>query len=367
MRICLVGSASIDGIPKNGVEESTWVLAHALLEEGVEVNLIAPTPGGAGKAHGTWGEVPATWVGFQERLSLPTAFSSLRRAALSALEHARPDIAQGQGILGCGNAVADWSSTRSVIAAHGNPLMDHRYHYGRFGYLPRTMLLRSVASRSVLGARVVVNVTRSWTVNMPVEPRDLRHIPNPVASAFFDDPPGQPASMVLYLGGGRSIKGLDLLLDAWPEVTARHPDARLHAYGLADAEAREYGELPAGCELHGHIDTNAVVRLMRDSLAVVVPSRYEVAPIVVAEAMASGVPVVATAVGGTPELAAGNAILVEPEARSIAAGLMQVLDDPVGAARVASASRLAAEAFRPKTVAQAHIAVYEDILAHACH
>lgn len=366
MRVCLVGSASVDGVPRGGVEESTWVLAHALLEEDVEVSIVAPAPGRPKKTNGTWGEVPATWVGFRERLSLPTAFSSLRRAVFSALEHARPDVAQGQGILGYGNAVADWSSTRSVIAAHGNPLMDHQHHYGRFGCLPRTALLRRLASQSVLRARVVVNVTRSWTVNMPVEPQDLRYIPNPVAAAFFDNRPGEPTSMVVFLGGGRRIKGLDLLLDAWPEVAARHPDARLHAYGLTNEEVGGDRELPAGCELHGHVDANAVARLMRDCAAVVVPSRYEVSPLVVAEAMASGVPVVATAVGGTPDLAAGCAFLVEPKAGSVAAGLIRVLDDPAEAVRMAAASRLAAEAFRPKTVARAYIAVYEDVLAQAC-
>lgn len=366
MRVCLVGSASIDGVPRGGVEESTWVLAHALLEKGLDVSIIAPTPDGVIKAKGTWGHVPATWVGFRERLSLPTAFRALRRAAFSALEDARPDVAQGQGILGYGQAVADWSPTRSIIAAHGNPLMDHRYHYGRLGYLPRTMLLRRVASQSILQARVVVNVTRSWIVNLPIEPRDLRYIPNPVASAFFDNPPGPSAATVLYLGGGRRIKGLDLLLNAWPEVAARHPDARLQAYGLTGEQIRIYRDVPVSCELHGHVGTDVVARLMRSCAAVVVPSRYEVAPIVVAEAMASGVPVVATAVGGTPELADGNAILVEPEVRAVAAGLLRVLDDPAGAARMAVQSRLAAEAFRPQAVAQAYIALYEEVLAQAC-
>jgi glycosyltransferase involved in cell wall biosynthesis len=366
MRVCLVGSASVDGVPRGGVEESTWVLAHALLKEGVEVSIVAPIPGKPEKANGRWGEVPATWVGFRERLSLPTAFSSLRRAVFSALEHVRPDVTQGQGILGYGNAVTDWSSTRSVIAAHGNPLMDHRYHYGRLGGLPRTALVRRIASQSVLRACVVVNVTRSWTVNMPVKPQDMRYIPNPVASTFFENRFDEPTLKVVFLGGGLSIKGLDLLLAAWPKVAARHPDARLHAYGFAGNKVGEYRELPAGCELHGYVDASTVARLMRDCAAVVVPSRYEVSPLVVAEAMASGVPVVATAVGGTPDLAAGCAILVEPTAGSIATGLMHVLDDPAEAARMAAASRLAAEAFRPKTVARSYIAVYEDVLAQAC-
>lgn len=365
MHVCLVGSASVDGVPRRGVEESTWVLAHALLEEGVAVSIVAPTPGRPEKANDTWGEVPVTWVGFQERLSLPTAFSSLRRAVFSALEHARPDIAQGQGILGYGSAVTDWSSTRSVIAAHGNPLMDHRYHYGWFGNLPRRALLRRIASRSVLRARVVVNVTRSWTVNMPVEPQDLRYIPNPVAATFFDNRRGEPTSRVIFFGGGHAIKGLDLLLDAWPKVATRYPDARLCAYGFSDNEVGGYGELPASCELHGHVDANTVARLMRGCAAVVVPSRYEVSPLVVAEAMASGVPVVATAVGGTSDLAAGCAILVESTAGSIAAGLIRVLDNPSEAAGMAVASRLVAEAFRPKTVARAYIAVYESVLSQA--
>ena len=78
--------------------------------------------------------------------------------------------------------------------------------------------------------------------------------------------------LVAFLGGSASVKGLDVLLRAWPTVASSVPGARLEVAGPGVAPDREddLGVVPRGT-----LDVDAVRDLLDRASIVVMPSRSE--------------------------------------------------------------------------------------------
>lgn len=149
-----------------------------------------------------------------------------------------------------------------------------------------------------------------------------------------------PGLHLLYAGRLAPEKGLDLLLQAWPDVIARHPAAQLWILG-APAARRSYRRALApllaqpGVHALGHVPD--IRPWLLAAAAVIVPSRQETWGMTAFEALCAGVPLVAARVGGLPDLcrAATHALLVPPESpAALADGLRAALhpDFPRGPA-----------------------------------
>jgi glycosyltransferase involved in cell wall biosynthesis len=137
---------------------------------------------------------------------------------------------------------------------------------------------------------------------------------------------------VLCVAGLSRRKGVDVLLDAFAQVRAEVPDARLTVAGDgAEAEAlRAQAErlgIAGAVEFAGAVGHDRVPALYRRADAFCLPSFAEGVPTVLMEAMASGLPVVATAIGGVAELV--DEIVVAPaRADLIADALVRLARDP---------------------------------------
>ena len=200
-------------------------------------------------------------------------------------------------------------------------------------------------------------------------------IPNGVAIPAAPSPSradlGLPGDGPLVVSVGRlePVKGQRVLLEAWAQVRARHPQARLAVLGegsqrdalraLAErlgvsGQVAWLGERPAGPYIA------AADLLVQASLS-------EGMPNAVLEAMALGTAIVATRVGGTPEVVVDGVtgtLVAAGDAAALAAGITRMLDDPDARSRHSRAARERAQRqFSPEAMVAATEAVYERVLA----
>ena len=141
--------------------------------------------------------------------------------------------------------------------------------------------------------------------------------------------------VVGYVGRLAHLKGVDLLADAFREVSQDHPRARLLLIGHGEEErslrrtlARE---LSCGwVHIQGGVEHEELPEWYRAMDLLVMPSRYENFSNAVLEAMACGVPLLASDIGGNQVLAsAGGGWLFKPGSfESLADLLRDILKNP---------------------------------------
>ncbi len=142
-----------------------------------------------------------------------------------------------------------------------------------------------------------------------------------------------------------AAKGVEYLVEAFPRVLDRLPDARLMLVGEGPGQAaleRRVGELGVARQ----VIFTGFRREVEDHYALftvsAVPSVEEGFGNVAVESMAMGVPVVASDLGGLPEIITHgeNGLLVPPaDPPALAEALLSVLEDPGRHARMGKAAR----------------------------
>jgi glycosyltransferase involved in cell wall biosynthesis len=145
---------------------------------------------------------------------------------------------------------------------------------------------------------------------------------------------GEGAHVVVSIARLDPVKGLDVLLDALPDLQ-RRIDAAVHV--VLVGEGRERSALSAQAERLGIAQRVHLVGHQADVApwigiadVVAMPSRREAFGVAAAEAMSCGKPLVVARVGGLPEVVEDGltGFIVEPEsAADLAAGLGRILGD----------------------------------------
>jgi glycosyltransferase involved in cell wall biosynthesis len=178
---------------------------------------------------------------------------------------------------------------------------------------------------------------------------------------------------IVYVGRISPEKGLHVLLDAFEQVLARRPDARLRIVGGAQVVPKEFivdlsddpevrnlgrfyggenyidflrkrvrGPLQGRVSFEGELRHEAVAKLLPGASVLVLPSLVETFGMPAAEAMAAGIPVVASRIGGLPEVVVEGKTGLLAKANSpiaLAQALLRVLDDPAMAQAMGQAGR----------------------------
>ena len=138
-----------------------------------------------------------------------------------------------------------------------------------------------------------------------------------------------PAAPVAVCVGRITVqKGQDVLLSAWPRVTARHPDAALVIVGDGELLTVLGRRAPAGVHFTGAADDVRVFYAAAD--VVVLPSRWEGLSLSLLEAMACARPVVASAVPGLADAlpSHGGALVPVGEPVALAEAIIARFDQP---------------------------------------
>ena len=183
-----------------------------------------------------------------------------------------------------------------------------------------------------------------------VPPMRIALLPNGVDLDRFAPGPADPGCLGIppaarvVLAPTRLIprKGVDRLIDAWPAVRARVPDALLVVAGEGPQRATLEAMAGPGVRFLGAVTATDMPGLYRRAALVALPNRAEPGeadglPLVLLEAMASGVPVLAGRAGGTAEAVRDGetGLLVNGgDVAAIAGAVLAVLEDQGLAARL---------------------------------
>ena len=334
-------------------------LARGLAESGVDVSVVTPGE----RAEWADGPVPVFRVPAENRLALVRGFRRWKKEVERVVRTGRPDVIHGFGLPAAGVAAmhGDYEAPR-VLTVHGNDARENLIASGRPAMRARTALRRAYSKSAARRADVVVGVHPDWQINLPVRVERFVYIPNAVDGAYFAGDYGPEQGRVLFCGGGRRVKGWDILRLAWEDVARAVPEARLDVVGWPD-QAGHDGDGNSSVIVQGWLSREETRAAMKRAEALVIPSRYEVAPMVLCEAWALGLPVVATAVGGIPALAEGAATLVPAEdPASLARALISVLTGETDTSTSVAEGRRRAQAFTSEQVVADHIDLYRRLL-----
>lgn len=187
-------------------------------------------------------------------------------------------------------------------------------------------------------------------------------------------PKNSEAIEVLYVGRFEHRKGIDILLEAIPQVLARLPGARFKLVGIDKRNWQQNfwevnSHLPRErVTFLGNIDDACLKEAYRTCDVFVAPSRYESFGLIYAEAMAWARPAIGCQVGGVPEVISdGETGLTIPAGNAVALAdaVCKLANNPRTRANMGIAARLRVEKrFSHAALAAASLALYTQVIAH---
>lgn len=139
---------------------------------------------------------------------------------------------------------------------------------------------------------------------------------------------------IVYAGTLETYQGIDLLIQAFAKVISNQSKARLLVIGGSSEQVVKYSDMACQLGLNGQVmftgrlSPDAARSLSRLATVLVSPRCHGTnTPLKIYEQLASGLPLVATNIySHTQVLDERVAVLVEPEAKSLAKGIIEVLN-----------------------------------------
>jgi len=223
----------------------------------------------------------------------------------------------------CRVAAAELTHRRGLplVVEADAPVVHERQRYiheARFGLGTARWCERRVLERAA-GIFAQSEVTRQLLVDAGAPSHNFRVVPNGADPNRMAGPEARSSTrdklclarvpVIGFVGAFNSFHGIDKLLEAIPEVSSRHPDARyllVGGGGNREADARRFAEANEAVVVTGrvpHDDVQAFLAAMDIAVAPYGPERnFYFSPIKVFEYMAAGRLVVAPALGQITEL-----------------------------------------------------------------
>jgi glycosyltransferase involved in cell wall biosynthesis len=192
--------------------------------------------------------------------------------------------------------------------------------------------IHATSDATAASARELLRTDRVVTVQLGPPPDGPEPSPPP------DDAELGGVPYVLSLGTEERRKDVVLLVEAFRELVAEHPDLVLVLAGAAGDDSDRITAAidaagPTGSRIRrlGQVDDPVKQWLLRHASVLAYPSRDEGFGFPVLEANALGTPVVATSVGAIPEVAGDAAVLIDGTDRNpiaLAAAISSVISGP---------------------------------------
>ena len=231
------------------------------------------------------------------------------------------------------------SAARATLAAHRPLVLGPFGTLSRYTFTHRRRLLKQLyfaavdapAVRRAQAMHFTTEAERDEAKWHGIDFNGRSHVvPPPWRSPISASGPHR-GDTVLFLGRLHAKKGLDVLLDAWPNVRASREAARLVIAGAGDIR------LPADVEYKGFVTGEAKAECLSAADVFVLPSHNENFGIAVLEAIAAGVPVVVSpGVQLAPWVAERQfGVVADRTPSAVAGAILQVLGDAELRSRVA--------------------------------
>jgi phosphatidyl-myo-inositol alpha-mannosyltransferase len=334
------------GLP-GGVQDQTTKLTGWLIEAGHEAWLVGPGTTGPDGARLLGQTIGVRANGSVSPIALDPR--SARRVA-SALDGADVVHVHEPLMPLVGIAAARVSRVPVVGTFHADPssVVRSMYRLSRAALRSTIARLRIVTAVSRLAAEAVAPFAAPRIVPNAVDLRAYRE----------GGDADRAAHRVVFVGRDEPRKGLDVLLEAWPNVRRAVRDAELVVAGANRPDQR-------GTRFLGRIGEADKQELLRSASVFVAPNLGgESFGITLVEAMAAGCAVVASGLRAFAAVAGDGAAYAPPgDASGLAAVVTRVLDDPSEAARLRSAASSAIGSYDVGTVFGEYVAAYEEALA----
>ena len=361
------------------------LLARALKQEGVNVNVVAPAAPDAAAAE-TVSDIPVERFRYAPRKYETLAYGGNMAQQVKASWSAKLTLL---GFLGAEFRLGNRRRAEhapDVIHAHwwfpsgmvgtwlarltGRPLVTTMH--GTDVRLAKSVAFARPAFRHVLQHSAAVTAVSRWLAieaGSLVSAPSAQVAPMPVNTSFFTPGGSREEKKLLFVGRLSAQKGVDVLLRAMALMTTT---ASLDIAGAGDERERLEGlarQLGIADRIRwlGVLPHQRLAELYRAATAVVVPSLEEGLGLVAVEAQLCETPVVVADSGGLPDVVQHDrtGILVPPaDAALLARALDDLLTRPDRGATLGKAGRLHALAtFAPESVARRYAEIYRNAIA----
>jgi glycosyltransferase involved in cell wall biosynthesis len=183
--------------------------------------------------------------------------------------------------------------------------------------------------------------------------------------------PSRPEGNVVgFVGRLADQKGVEYLIQAAPQVLAKHPNVTFVIVGDGPERVR-LEQLSIDLHVSQSVDFAGYQpepsQLIQSMAVVVIPSIYDPFPLVTLEVMALGRPIVGSAVGGIPEAVEDGCtgLLVPPrDPTAIAKALIRLFDQPQLKLEMGAAGRARAkQEFSPGVITGQYADLYRRLLS----
>jgi len=340
VRIALVSPYALD-IP-GGVQDQVSGLAELLEGRGHSVMRVGPVANDAGGIVAVGSPVRWRANGSIVPMTVDPRSVALTRSALREAD-----------VVHVHEPLVPWVGWAAMTRRAG---LVATFHADPSGLVRRTYRLAGPIGRRIFSGVAVSAVSPVAASAARLLGLDPVIIPNGVDVSRYGHGARQ-SKTVAFLGRDDPRKGLDVLLEAWPEVRHRHPDARLVVIG-ATRPSRP------GVTFTGRVDEPTKRSLLATAGVFCAPNlEGESFGITLVEGMASGSAVVASSLPAFREVLGGVGDLVSPgDAIGLAVALSDLLDDPERAGRLGAAARQRAAAFDWAGVVDAYESLYASTL-----
>jgi len=326
-----------------GVQQQVLELCRLLDQREIEVTLVGP---GAGPHGGV--DVGRVWPVRANGSVVPIAvgfgISRRLRTALSGVDvvHVNEPLMPAVGL------AALWLNHPLVATFHARP-PDWVLRGRRF--IPKSWFRKAV-----------LTAVSTEAAHLASALGDVEIVPPGIHCAAYQMNAPRMAERIVFLGRNEPRKGLPVLLKAWPQVRARHPEAELIVIGSTGED-----DNPQGVRYAGRVSEEEKRRFLASAAVMAAPNLGgESFGIVVLEAMASGCAIVASDIPAFRNLTAGTAVLFPAgNDKALAVAVSDLLDDRAETERRSSAGRARAVDFDWSRVLPAYQKCYEVAASRA--